>query len=313
MSPTRSRCIVALVGATSSGKTELALELAERLGLEIVGADSRQVYRGLDIGTAKPRLEQRRRVAHHLVDHVEPAEDYHAWRYQTEFRELLPRLEARGAVPLMVGGTGLYLRAAIEGLSPAAPRDEKIRAELQAVLDQKGPEELHSRLRELDPLAAERIHPRNRVRIVRALELCLSAGIPATEQLARHPAERLSGRVVYLGLDWPREQLHARIVRRTEEMLRGGWIAEVQSLLAAGVPPEARAMQSLGYREAVAHLQGKLNIEELAARVTQQTRQYARRQLTWFRAMPVRWLDATDPGIVERAIDLIRPEIEHET
>jgi tRNA dimethylallyltransferase len=305
--------LLALVGATASGKTELALALAERLGLEIVGADSRQVYRRLDIGTAKPTPEERARVPHHLVDHVEPAEDYQAYRYQSELRRLLPSIAARGRVPLLVGGTGLYVRAGIEGLSEAAPSDPALRSTLQAELEQLGPEPLHQQLAVLDPKAASRVHPRDRVRVVRFLEICLATGHAASEHLEAHRSEPLPCRVVYLGLDWPREDLYSRVEQRTVDLLRRGWIEEVESLLASGVPPFARSMQSLGYREIVAYLRGELGRDELAPRITLQTRRYAKRQLTWFRALPVRWLDAAGPGrpLLDRALDVLQPEIEN--
>jgi tRNA dimethylallyltransferase len=309
------RLLVALVGATASGKTELALDLAESLDLEILGADSRQVYRRLDIGTAKPTPEQRGRAPHHLIDHVEPIEDYQAYRYQTELRRLLPQISARGRVPLIVGGTGLYLRAGIEGLSEASPADPDLRSRLRAELAAIGPEPLHARLAALDPAAASRVHPRDRVRIVRFLEICLTIGRPASEHLAAHRAEPLPCRVVYLGLHWPRAALYARIERRTADLLRRGWIEEVEALLASGVPPRVRSMQSLGYREIVEHLGSRLGRSELEARIALQTRRYAKRQLTWFRSLPVHWLDAAygGPPLVERALAVLRPEIENAT
>jgi tRNA dimethylallyltransferase len=304
--------ILVLAGATASGKSELALDLAEALGAEIVGADSRQVYRRLDVGTAKPTPEERQRVPHHLIDHVEPAEDYQAWRYQAELREALPGIAERGRVPLLVGGTGLYLRAGIEGLSPGAPSDAHLRAALAAELETQGPEKLHQRLAALDPASAARIHPRDRSRIVRLLELCLTSGRPASEHLELHRPEPLPARVVYLGLHWPRAELHARIDRRAREALERGWIAEVQALLAEGVPPGCRAMQSLGYREIVAYLGGGMSRSELLRQIQVRTRRYARRQLTWFRALPLCWLQASRPRaeLLQAALDALAPRLQ---
>ena len=304
-----------LVGATASGKSELAVALGSRLPLQVVGADSRQVYRRLDIGTAKPTPSQRALVPHHLIDHVEPVEDYNAFRYQTEVRQLLPRLADRGVAPLLVGGTGLYLRAAIEGLSAAAPADPTLRAALHAELDRQGPEPLHQRLAALDPATATRVHPRDRVRIIRFLEICLATGQPASEHLQRNPAQPLPSRVLYLGLRWPRDLLAGRIERRTNDLLDRGWVDEVQSLLSTGVPAQARSMQSLGYREIVRHLDSGSPRDRLAADISLATRQYAKRQSTWFRPLPVHWLDVAvaDRPLLDRALDLLRPEIQNAT
>ena len=284
--------IVVLVGPTASGKTDLALELADHRRFEILGADSRQVYRRLDIGTAKPTPEQRARVPHHLIDLVEPTEEYQAWRYQADFRSILPGVADRGAVPLVVGGTGLYIQAGIDGLSTAAPSDPALRSQLQSELLDAGPAALHARLAALDPQSAARISPNDRTRIVRLLEVCLRTGIPASVHFRQHRPEALSAQVSYLGVDWPRDQLYERIQRRTTELLRHGWIEEVEGLLASGVPTDARSMQSLGYREIVELLRGRLRREDLEERILIPTRRYAKRQLTWFRSRPVHWLPA---------------------
>ncbi len=296
-----SSLVLVLVGPTAAGKTELSIDLAETFGFEIVGADSRQVYQRLDIGTAKPGPSERSRVVHHLVDFVLPTEDYQAFRYQQDFRRVLAHLEQRGRTPLVVGGTGLYLRAGIEGLSPGIPSAPVIREALRQELARKGPEVLHRRLAKLDSKAADGLSPRDKVRIVRMLEICLATGMSATAYLEAHPPEPIESRVEYLGLDWSRRKLYDRIDRRADQLLKGGWIEEVEELMKLGLNPESRAMQSLGYAEIVCYLKGELDRRELLDKIQRRTRRYAKRQLTWFRALPVTWLDGGHGDLVERA------------
>jgi tRNA dimethylallyltransferase len=271
--------LIALVGPTASGKSAAALEVAERLGLEIIGCDSVQVYRGLDIGTAKPSADERRRVRHHLIDVAEPDEVFSAARYAELADLAIADARSRGHGALIVGGTGLYLRALRFGLFSAPPRDEAVRARLRAV-EAEGPGALHRRLAEVDPRAAARIQPRDLQRIIRALEVFELTGVPLSRHHASHVrTERHAITVVVL--DPPLALLREKIVARTAAMLGAGLVDEVRALLRR-YGPTLGPLSAVGYREVVAHLLHERSGAELAADITASTVRYARRQRTWF-------------------------------
>ncbi|TMG60991.1 MAG: tRNA (adenosine(37)-N6)-dimethylallyltransferase MiaA [Chloroflexi bacterium] len=289
--------MIAIVGPTASGKSALAMRVAERIGGEIVSADSRQVYRGMDIGTAKPTIEERARIPHHLVDIVDPGERYDVLRYQRDGRAVLAGIRARGRVALVVGGTGLYVRALLDGLELASlPHDPEVRARLES----EDPATLHERLRAMDPNAASRVDPRNRRRLVRYLEVATIAGGPVP-RVRGAPLAALR-----IGLRPPREVLVAAIERRVRDMVAQGVLDEARSLVARGIDPRLPSMSAHGYVHWAALLRGEIDLETAIARTARDVRAYSRRQMTWFRRdAAIRWFDptATDPlpEIVEAA------------
>jgi len=283
--PAQAICPV-LAGPTAVGKTGLILDLIAGRPVEIISLDSRQIYRGLRIGTAQPTAEEQARCRHHLVDFLSPAESYSAARYRQDFIRVYQEIRERGRVPLLVGGAGLYLRVLQQGLLELSPEAAAAIPAVRAELDGLSDAEIRRRLAELDLESARRIDRRDRYRSQRALELCLATGRSMTHLTAEqepHPALGLQFPLVLL--ERPVAELDRRIARRTAAMLAGGWIAEAEELLARN-GPGARGLTTLGYREVVAHLQGRLSGEELGPRIVLLTRQYAKRQRTWFRAAP---------------------------
>jgi tRNA dimethylallyltransferase len=272
-----------LIGATCSGKTSLAIAVAKRGELEIVSADSRQVYRRLDAGTAKPTAAERRAVPHHLIDVVEPSETYTAARFGREARAAAGEIRARGRTPFLVGGSGLYLRAAEEGLFAGPEADSELRRELVAEAEASGDEALHAKLAGVDPEAAARLHPGDRVRVIRALEVHAATGIPLSEHHRRHRESLVTDRLLRFGIEWPARLLERRIEARVERMLSEGWVEEVRRLLAEGVSPDAPAFRALGYAEVLGLVRGEIDTDEARRRVILTTRQFAKRQRTWFR------------------------------
>lgn len=288
-----ARPLAVLCGPTATGKTEISIPLAEALGAEIVAADSRTVYRGMDIGTAKPSAALRACVPHHLIDVADPRETFTVARYQRLAEAAIAEIRARGRLPLLVGGTGLYIRAVADALAiPRVPPDPDLRARLEAEEAAGGPGTLHRRLAALDPAAAARIHPRNVRRLVRALEVTLLTGVPISAQQGQGRADP---GVTIVGLTIDRPRLYARIDARVDAQLAAGLVDEVRGLLAAGVPPEAPAMQGLGYKEIAGWLTGAWSYDEAVRRLKRNTRRYAKRQWTWFRRDPrVRWVEVDD-------------------
>jgi len=275
--------LIAVVGPTGAGKSALALRLARVRGGEIVSCDSLQVYRGLDIGSAKPTLAERALVAHHLLDVVDPDQDFSAAEYARRARAVLPEIVARGRLPIVAGGTGLYLRALLEGLFEGPARHHALRARLEALAERHGDARLHRLLRRVDPAAAARIRPRDRVRVVRALEVFWLTGRPISA-LHRAGARGLAGfEVLVLGLSPDREALRAAVERRTREMLSCGLLDEVRRLLDRGYAPRLRPLRAIGYRQAVAVVEGRRSPEDAARDIVAATLQFAKRQMTWFR------------------------------
>jgi len=284
--------VVALVGPTAGGKTDLAIAVAPALGAEIVSVDSRQVYRRLDVGTAKPDRAARAAAPHHLIDVVEPDEAYDAARFARDARRAVEEIHARGRAALLVGGSGLYLRALTEGLCPAPPADAAVRATLAEELALRGVAVLHAELVAHDPEAAARIAPRDAVRITRALEVLRLTGRPLSAWQQAHAFADRPYDVLVLVL-CPRDaELERRIAARCGAMWAGGLVAETEAVLAAGFAPDLRPLQAIGYREAQAYLRGEIDREQAIERMRLATRQYAKRQRTWFRALrDAIWLD----------------------
>ena len=287
-----SKPVPAVLGPTASGKSDLALVLAERFAGEIVNFDSVQLYKGFDIGTAKVPPAERRGIPHHLLDVADPGENVTAGDYARRAREVLQALAARGKLPIMVGGTGFYFRALVDGLFPGPARDRKLRARLIARAAERPAGYLHRLLGRLDSAAAGRIHPNDQAKLIRAIEVCLISRAPMSS-LWKQGKDALQGYEIFrLGLNPPREKLRDRIEARTVRMFQAGLIDEVQRLLDLGVRREARAFGALGYKQALAHLDGAITIEQAVEETIVRTRRYAKRQMTWFRREPdVHWLD----------------------
>jgi len=296
--------IVVILGPTGVGKTDVGVLAAEAAGAEIISADSIQVYREMDIGTAKPTVEQRSRVPFHLIDVANPDEQFNAARFQTLALSALRSIQERGGQVFIVGGTGLYIRALLDGFSLAPPpHDPLVRERLQAEAQTSGLETLYKRLQAVDPAAAARIHPNDAVRIIRALEVFELTGQPISNQQKR---QTLSQPMLKFGLTLPRAELYERIERRVDAMLSEGFLQEVEALLAKGYSASLSSMKSLGYKHLSDHLQGKCSFEEAVDLLKRDTRRFSKRQMTWFRQEPdVLWLDvragikATAHSIIE--------------
>ena len=283
--------LVAVIGPTASGKSSLGVWLAEQFSGEVVACDSTQLYRGFDIGTAKPGPGERHGIAHHLIDVLGPEEPATAGGYRQMALAVLANLRQRGRIPIFTVGTGLYLRALLEGLADVPQRSEELRERLRLSAREHSPGHLHRILLRLDSEAAQKISAADEQKLIRAIEVCLLTKKPLTE-LHRSGRAPLQGwRALKIGLAPDREALYARIHARTEAMLARGWLAEVCSLLEASLPADAKPFDFIGYRELRAVLQGRSTMDDATAAIQQSTRRYAKRQLTWFRREPaVHWL-----------------------
>jgi tRNA dimethylallyltransferase len=293
-----SHRLAVLCGPTAVGKTAVGVALASLLDAEIICADSRTVYRGLDIGTAKPDAAQRARVRHHLLDVAAPGERFTVAAFQRLARQAIADIRARGRLALLVGGTGLYIRAVVDDLAiPNVAPDDRLRAALEAEARRQGAASLHRRLASIDPASASRIHPHNVRRVIRALEVATVAGQPISslhlDGSGQAAVEAPGSGVAVVGLTMERSALYRRIDERVDAQLAAGLVEETRALLARGVPASAPAMQSLGYKEIGGWLRGAYDYGEAVRRLKRNTRRYAKRQLTWFRRDPrIRWLDA---------------------
>jgi tRNA dimethylallyltransferase len=301
----RDRVVLAVLGPTASGKSALGLALAERHDGEIISCDSTAVYRGFDIGTDKVPVDARRGIPHHLIDIADPTEVYTAAQFARDAAATIDDIHARGRLPIVVGGTGFYYRALTRGLFPGPGADEALRARLERVAARRGPECLHRMLARVDPPSAQRIMPRDRKRLVRALEVYFTTGKPLTSHFAQTASPIADCRVVAVALRIPAALTAERVARRVDEQFARGVVDEVRALLARGVPEDARPFGGLVYRQVMEMLRGVRGEAETRALIAQENRRYARRQLIWFRKEPnLRWFDG--PG--ERADTLQRVE-----
>lgn len=294
--------LVAIVGPTASGKSALGVWLAERFSGEVVACDSTQLYRGFDIGTAKPRAEERRGIAHHLIDVLDPSETATAGGFRERALAVLQDLRQRGRLPILTVGTGLYLRALLEGLAEIPQRSEELRGRLRASAEVHPRGHLHRILRRLDPQAATKIASADGQKLIRAIEVCLLARKPISEahREGRKPLE--GWRVVKIGLMPEREKLYERIRARTATMVEQGWMQEVQDLLKSGLNENAKPFDFIGYRELRAVLRNELSLEQASEAIQQATRRYAKRQLTWFRKEAgVQWFNGFGDDFVLQA------------
>ncbi len=303
--------LVVTLGPTASGKSALAIHLAQQFSGEVVSCDSVAVYRHFEIGTAKPSHEDRARIPHHLIDVAEPGDLFSAGEYARQAHSALREIVQREHLPIVVGGTGLYLRALLDGLFPGPQRSDELRERLRARADDRGSEYLHHILRRLDPAAASAIHSNDVPKLIRAIEVCLTARGPMSELWRQRGRDPLRGfRILRLGLSPPRDQLYERINRRAARMFDQGLIVETQSLLQRfGDARDVAPIHSLGYEQTLLHIRGELTLEQAIAAVQQGHRNYAKRQMTWFRREPdVAWLEGfgDDSAIREQARALIK-------
>ena len=297
--------VVVVLGPTAVGKSDTAILLAEALQAEIVSADSRLLYRSMDIGTAKPTPDQRRRVPHHLIDIADPNDTWSLARYSAAAKNTLQKLHARGCLPMLVGGTGQYLMAILEGWEPPPkPPDEEFRRAMEALAEAEGPGILHQRLEAIDSQTAARIDYRNVRRVIRALEIHHITGLPPSQVRRKNPSGLLDFRV---GLQLPRPELFARVDARIDSMIEAGFVDEVRSLLVNGVSPQTPAMSAIGYQQIVRFLQGEISEQDAIRAIRRATRQLVRKQANWFKVDDPRihWFLAK-PGVEASILALTR-------
>ncbi len=292
LKPVQEYPAVLIVGPTASGKSQMGLDVSKTFRAEIISCDAMQIYRGMDIGTAKPPHSERSAVPHHLIDLKEPNQPFSAGDYQRHGREALAVVRARRALPVVVGGTGFYVRALVEGLFEGPGRFKELRTRLTRVADRRGSACMHRALKRVDPAMAESIAPSDRSRVIRACELYLATGKTMTWWQKQQPADRLRGyRWLKLAIAWPRDRLYQRINTRVETMFARGFREEVQSLVER-YPKDCNAFKAIGYSQVIRCLQGEISLAEATEQTKQETRRYAKRQMTWFRGDPsIRWLE----------------------
>jgi tRNA dimethylallyltransferase len=309
MDPLGSRPIPAIVGPTASGKSDLGIALARHFGGEIINCDSVQVYRRLEIGTAKVPLPLRQGVPHHLIDIVEPTENFTAGEYARRAAAAIKDVESQGKLALLVGGTGFYLRALRQPLFESPPTDLELRQRLKRLRERRGVHHLYEMVRRIDPATARQLSPNDWLRITRALEYYFQTGRRLSDDQARRPPPPAwAHRIVVIALDPPRRELYRRINARTEAMFRNGLVEEVESLLKAGIPPTAKAFSAHGYRRVIQYLQGEISLPQAIELTKRDTRHYAKRQRTWFRREPgVTWFQGfgDDPQVQRAVIELL--------
>lgn len=315
---------LAIVGPTGSGKSELAISIAEEFRGEIINCDSLQLVRKLDIGTDKPPPELRSRVPHHLIDVLDPSDWYSAGEYQSQARHVLVGIRRRGYLPVFVGGTGLYLRAAMDGLFVGPARSEQLRLRLEKIAGEHGREYLHRILTRLDPSAALRIGIRDKPKVIRAIEIYLETGKTMSKHFEEENQRPLQGfNFAVVGLNPPRESLYRRINGRVVKMWNNGLVEEVEGLLASGVSPTSKSFEAIGYRQVLDYLNGKTSRDQAIMFTQRDTRRYAKRQLTWFRRQHVvHWFDGfgNEKAIrervhryLEKTFDVVTNQLSEET
>lgn len=296
--------LIAIVGPTASGKSHLAMEIASKIKAEIISADSMQIYRYMDIGTGKPSLGDRRRIPHHLLDIIFPGETFSAANYKERARDVIDALQKGGKHILIVGGTGLYIKALLRGLFTSPEADQSLRQELRKKADRLGRAFLWHELEEIDPTSASRLHPNDIVRIIRALEVYRQTGIPLSHWQQKHAFQDCPYKVLKIGLLREREDIYRRIEERVDHMVRRGFGDEVKSLLDMGYGRHLKSMQGLGYKQMVEYLCGERDFQEAIHLIKEETKAYGKRQLTWFRGDPeIQWIPypAGRRGIMEMA------------
>ncbi len=286
--------VLAIVGPTGSGKTKLSLIVAEKLNGEIISADSRQVYRYMDIGTAKPPLEERERIKHYFIDELNPDEEFNAGVFGEKGREIIEDIFSRGKVPIVVGGSGLYIKSLIDGFFEGPGADWELREILYKKANELGKEVLYEELKKVDPISAEKIHPNNLKRVIRALEVFYITGKPIS-QLQQTIKPEIDFKTIQVGLNWDRKKLYKRIEQRVDEMIKAGLIDEVKKLRELGYDKNLNSLQTVGYKEVFDYLDGLISYDEMIRLIKRNSRRYAKRQLTWFRQdKRIIWLDVDE-------------------
>jgi tRNA dimethylallyltransferase len=308
VSPTKKPKVIVICGPTGIGKTTVGIRLAEKLGGEIISADSMQIYRYMDIGTAKPTSDEQYRVIHHMVDIVDPDEEFDAVRFAQMAREKVMQLHQKGVLPVVVGGTGLYIKALLQGLFQSNPVAPQIRERLTQEAAENGSSSLHDRLKQVDPDTAERLHPNDAYRIIRALETIESTGRSISEHHQDHGFADEPFDALKIGLQMDREKLYDRIDQRVDLMIDAGLLEEVKNLLGMGYTADLKAMQSIGYRHMAAFIEGSLPWDECIRTLKRDTRRFAKRQFTWFGAdLQIQWYE---PDQLNEMIGLVEGFLE---
>lgn len=302
--------LIVVAGPTASGKTSLALDIAERVGGEIVSADSMQIYKYMDIGTAKPTAEEQARAVHHLIDFADPARAFSVADYTELAHKTVADIVSRGKMPVVVGGTGLYINSLIDDVSFGEMEvDYKLREELSRIAEEEGGERLLEMLNEIDPVSAARMHPNNVRRIIRAIEFYRVSGIPISKHQEETKKTVSRYEPIMFCVDWDREVLYERINKRVDIMIEDGLLDEVKNLLDMGYTRELNSMQGIGYKELISYLDGECTLDEAIEAIKQGSRRYAKRQLTWFRRdKRIHWLKAGN-DIADEAMKIINEEI----
>ncbi|UCC11997.1 MAG: tRNA (adenosine(37)-N6)-dimethylallyltransferase MiaA [candidate division WOR-3 bacterium] len=301
--------ILTIVGPTASGKTDLAIRIAQKTLGEIISADSRQIYRYLNIGTAKPDRAQQKSVTFHLIDFIEPDARYSCGQFARDAEQRISSIRHKGSIPIVCGGTGLYIKALFEPLHELPASDNEVKTRLIQQLRDRGINHLYQKLLDVDPVWAQRVGPRDTQRILRGLEIYEMTGKPLSTLLKgkRNIPKYLP---YYIGLDLPREELYKRIDSRFDTMIAAGFVNEVRALLKKGFDPGKNALRTIGYKEIIEHLRGKCSLPDAVAKAKRRTRNFAKRQLTWFARIPgVGWYDPRDPHLVAHVVNVVRTEI----
>lgn len=296
--------LIAVIGPTAAGKTDVGIELAEAVRGEIISVDSMQVYRKMDIGTAKPNPALLKRIPHHLIDILNPDEIYNAGMFCNDADAVIRKLVDDNAAPILVGGTALYFRALINGIIPVPEISETVRNDVRNSAKHHGVESVYQKLLELDPISAQSLHPNDITRLSRALEVYLETGMSIREFQDRHQFSEQRYDALFIGTAWSREELYRRINRRVEIMVEEGLVEETRNLLETGYSPDLPSLNAIGYRQAVQYLEGKLSLDEMIRDIQQKSRRYAKKQLTWYRKDDtIRWIDGKrlDSETVEKA------------
>lgn len=299
----RGRVLV-ILGPTGVGKTKVSLEVADKLHGEIICADSRQIYRFMDIGTAKPEPEERRRIVHHLIDIVDPDEKFTVADFAREAKKIITDLMARKKQPVVVGGTGLYMRALTKGFFKGPGADTRVREKLKKQAKEKGKAFLHKKLGEIDPKAANKIHPNNLIRVIRALEVYELTGVPISQLQKNGDYQKKEFDFVKIGLNVKREKLYENIEKRVDQMINQGLLKEVRKLKELGYSEDLAPLKTLGYKELFSYLKGDLCLPEAVDMIKKNTRNYAKRQLTWFKKEEdIAWFDAETREMISRIVE----------
>ncbi len=299
------RKVIVIVGPTCSGKTKTAIDLAKKINSEIISADSRQVYKYLNIGTAKPTTDELSQIKHHLIDCFSPDEDYNVSKFEQDALQIIDSLHQQNKIPIVAGGSGLYIRALVDGIFDAADNDEEYREELNTKRERFGNEFLYNELKKVDPESASKMLPQNWKRVMRALEIFHVTGQPIWKLQNEH--ERESNIVFYqFGLEWKRETLYQNINARVDKMIDKGLIDEVKQILQMGFPKNINSLNTVGYKEIISHLENEISLERAVELIKRNTRHYAKRQMTWFRKdNRINWINCDGPKRIEDIISVI--------